>query len=97
MTVSHLISRLMTGLLAVGPLNETLARLDLPLQLGEDAGVVLDAVVADLADDNHPALSLIRLKLGDSPVLAGLTSRGSVGLGLHRGLPVWVQIKAAVG
>ncbi len=36
--------------LASGPLTETLARLDLPtlsLRLGEDAGVVLDATVAE--------------------------------------------------
>ena len=33
--------------LAQGPLAETLARLDLPIRLGEDAGVVLDAVVAE--------------------------------------------------
>ena len=140
---------------AAGPLKDTLARLDLPIQLGEDAGVVLDAVVAerdtqwhltrvefdggslwvrdgghalgqavrvrilardvsialqkvshssiqnclsavvdDMADDHHPALSLIRLKLGDSPVLARLTRRSAVGLGLLPGLPVWVQIKA---
>ncbi len=32
---------------AAGPLSETLARLDLPIHLGEDAGVVLDAVVAE--------------------------------------------------
>jgi molybdate transport system ATP-binding protein len=32
---------------AQGPLQETLARLDLPFQLGEDAGVVLEAVVAE--------------------------------------------------
>jgi len=32
---------------AAGPLMETLARLDLPIHLGEDAGVVLDAVVAE--------------------------------------------------
>jgi len=32
---------------ASGPLTETLARLDLPIHLGEDAGVVLDAVVAE--------------------------------------------------
>ncbi len=131
---------------AAGPLTETLARLDLPIQLGEDASVVLDAVVAErdaawhltrvafpggslwvrdggqrqgqavrvrilardvsialqrsthtsiqnclsavvdeIADDHHPALALIRLKVGDSPVLARLTRRSAVG---------WVQIKA---
>jgi molybdate transport system ATP-binding protein len=32
---------------AAGPLKDTLARLDLPIHLGEDAGVVLDAVVAE--------------------------------------------------
>ncbi|MDO8319886.1 molybdenum ABC transporter ATP-binding protein [Rhodoferax sp.] len=141
--------------MASGPLTDTLARLDLPIQLGEDAGVVLDAVVAerdaawhlarvafpggslwvrdgghapgqavrvrilardvsialqrtthtsiqnclsavvdDIADDHHPALSLIRLKVGGSPVLARLTRRAAVGLGLLPGLPVWVQIKA---
>lgn len=33
--------------LASGPLTDTLARLDLPIRLGEDAGVVLNAVVAE--------------------------------------------------
>ena len=33
--------------LASGPLSETLARLDLPIRLGEDAGVVLDGRVAE--------------------------------------------------
>jgi molybdate transport system ATP-binding protein len=33
--------------LGAGPLAETLSRLDLPIRLGEDAGVVLDAVVAE--------------------------------------------------
>ncbi|MCM2341715.1 molybdenum ABC transporter ATP-binding protein [Rhodoferax sp.] len=140
---------------ATGPLTDTLARLDLPIQLGEDAGVVLDAVVAErdaawhlarvefpggslwvrdgghalgqavrvrilardvsialqrtshtsiqnclsavvdeIADDHHPALSLIRLKVGRSPVLARLTRKAAVGLGLLPGLPVWAQIKA---
>lgn len=32
---------------ASGPLTDTLARLDLPIHLGEDAGVVLDAVVTE--------------------------------------------------
>jgi molybdate transport system ATP-binding protein len=140
---------------AVGPLTDTLARLDLPIQLGEDAGVVLDAVVAErdaawhlarvefsggslwvrdgghaighsvririlardvsialapvsgtsilnclpatvgqLASDSHPALSLLRLAVGPSPLLARLTRRSAVGLGLAPGMSVWVQIKA---
>lgn len=141
--------------IAAGPLKDTLARLDLPIHLGEDAGVVLDAVVVErdaqwhlarvefpggslwvrdgghalgqavrvrilardvsialekvtgtsiqnclsatveqLAGDHHPALSLVRLNLGGSPLTARLTQRSAVGLGLAPGLPVWAQIKA---
>ena len=141
--------------IAAGALTETLARLDLPIRLGEDAGVVLEAVVVErdtawhlarvefpggslwvsdgghaigqpvrvrilerdvsialekvmdtsiqnclpaiieeLADDSHPALALLRLKLGPSALLARLTRRSAVGLGLTPGLSVWVQIKA---
>jgi molybdate transport system ATP-binding protein len=140
---------------AAGPLTETLARLDLPIHLGEDAGVVLDAVVAErdaqwhltrvefpggslwvrdaghaigeavrvrilardvsialqqvsgvsiqnclcatveeMAGDHHPALSLLRLKAGTSPLLARLTQRSAAGLGLVPGMSVWAQIKA---
>ncbi|MBZ0094521.1 MAG: molybdenum ABC transporter ATP-binding protein [Sulfuricella sp.] len=34
--------------IASGPLGETLARLDLPIRLGEDAGVVLEGEIAEL-------------------------------------------------
>lgn len=138
-----------------GPLQETLANVDSPIHLGEDAGVVLQATVAErdaawhlarvefpggslwvrdaghalgetvrvrilardvsvalapptatsiqnclsatveqLADDCHPALALLRLRAGPSPLLARLTRRAAAGLGLHAGQPVWVQIKA---
>lgn len=140
---------------ATGALTETLARLDLPIQLGEDLGVVLDAVVTardtqwhlaqvtfaggslwvrdsghalgqavrvrilardvsialqpvsgisiqnclkatveDVASDQHPALTLLRLKVGVSPVLARLTKRSTAELHLVPGQVVWVQIKA---
>ena len=140
---------------ATGPLSETLARLDLPIHLGEDAGVVLRAVVVErdtqwhlarvefaggslwvrdggqsighavrvrilardvsialapvtcvsiqnclsatveqMAADYHPALALLRLKIGESPLLARLTRRSAAGLALEPGKPVWVQIKA---
>jgi molybdate transport system ATP-binding protein len=141
--------------LAAGPLTDTLARLDFPIHLGEDAGVVLEAVVAErdetwhlarvafpggslwvrdgghmlgqtvrvrilardvsialqpvtgtsiqnclaatidqLASDHHPALALVRLKVGPSPILARLTQRSAAGLDLTPGIAVWVQIKA---
>jgi molybdate transport system ATP-binding protein len=140
---------------AAGPLTETLARLDLPLHLGEDAGVVLHAVVAErdaswnlarvefaggslwvrdaghalsqmvrvrilardvsialqpvsgisiqnclratveqMAGDYHPALALLRLRMGASPLLARLTRRAAAELQLVPGMSVWVQIKA---
>ena len=140
---------------AVGPLTETLTRLDLPIHLGEDAGVVLRAVVVErdtawhlarvafpggslwvrdgghalgqavrvrilardvsialqpvtgisiqnclsatveqVVGDYHPALALLRLRIGDSPLLARLTQRSAAGLGLEPDKQVWVQIKA---
>jgi molybdate transport system ATP-binding protein len=140
---------------ASGPLTETLARLDLPIHLGEDAGVVLRAVVVErdlawhlarvafpggslwvrdaghaighavrvrilardvsmalapvegisiqnclpavveqMADDYHPALALLRLNMGASPLLARLTRRSAAALQLQPGKAVWAQIKA---
>ncbi|MBI4996020.1 MAG: molybdenum ABC transporter ATP-binding protein [Rhodocyclales bacterium] len=140
---------------AQGALTETLARVDLPIRLGEDAGVVLDgriaerdgnwhlarvefdggslwvrdtghaldhhvrvrilardvsvalepqhdssilnclpAEVAEIAADAHPALALVKLKLGKSAVVARLTHRSACGLDLKPGLPVYAQIKA---
>lgn len=142
--------------LAQGPLTETLARLDLPIRLGEDAGVVLDAevverdsvwglalvrfdggavwvrdsghplgqpvrvrilardvsltqsrhgdtsilnilpaMVTEIATDTHPALALVRLQVGTTPVLARLTHRSADALALSPGKPVFVQIKTA--
>jgi molybdate transport system ATP-binding protein len=47
-----------------------------------------------MAADYHPALSLLRLRMGESPLLARLTRRSAVALALEPGKPVWVQIKA---
>ena len=48
--------------LASGPIGETLARLDLPLALGDDAGVVINGSVS--AYDDH--YQLLTLQLPDS-------------------------------
>ncbi len=140
---------------AEGPLAATLARLDLPIRLGEDVGVVLDAVigardetwhlaradfaggslwvrdgghpsghhvrvrilardvslslehqestsilnllqgkVAEMAGDVHPALALVRVDVGGSPIVARVTKRSAAALGLVAERPIWVQIKA---
>jgi len=151
----HLVAMAGGRVLASGPLGETLARLDLPIRLGEDAGVVLEgrvaerdpewqlaraefpggsvwvrdaghavghparvrilardvsialtrhsgtsilntlpAVVVELAQDAHPALALVRLDVGGSPLLARLTRRSAHGLDLAPGKLVYAQIKA---
>jgi molybdate transport system ATP-binding protein len=143
---------------ASGPLTETLARLDLPIHLGEDAGVVLDAVVAErdaqwqlaratfsgnpdagvwvrdgghplgqhvrvrilardvslaltrhsgssiqnilpgtvteLGGDSHPALSLVKIDIGGTDLVARLTRRSAHELALAPGQNVYAQIKA---
>jgi molybdate transport system ATP-binding protein len=145
---------------AEGPVADMLARLDLSLPLGDAAGVVLDAVVAErderwrlarleaaggafslwardpgrsvgqrvrvrvlardvslarelqtgtsignqlrgvveaIADDEHPALALVRVRVGDgaqaAPVVSRLTRRSAHALALAPGLPVWAQVK----
>jgi molybdate transport system ATP-binding protein len=141
---------------ADGPVAEMLARLDLPLPLGEETGVVLDAVVAErderwrlvrldadgeacrfwsrdpglplqrrvrlrvlardvsltrtaqtgtsignqlrgsveaIADAGHPALALVRVRVGRCAIVAQLSKRSAHALELAPGMPVWTQVK----
>jgi len=158
--VAHLADHLVLmdagRVLADGPVGDMLARLDLPVAFGDDAGVVLDAVVGErdprwqlvrldvdggaaqlwardqgqatgrrvrlrvlardvslarqplegssignqlhghveaMADDEHPALTLVRVRVGRVPVVARLTRRSAHALGLAVGQPVWAQVK----
>ena len=140
---------------AQGPLTETLARLDFPIRLGEERGVVLDGVVAErdgnwhlarvefaggslwmrdrgialghrvrmrvpaggislsrkrqedtsilnilpgmveaIADEDHPGLVLVRIRIGESAFVARVTKRSVASLGIMPGQPVWVQVKS---
>jgi len=142
-------------MLANGPLAETLARLDLPIRLGEDVGTVLDAKVGAIdsdwhlarvdflggslwarehgipigrhvrvrvlardvslaqqapgqssiqnvlrgrvdaiGNDGHPGLALVRVRVGDSMLLARLTKRAVAELGITLGQELWVQVKS---
>ena len=142
-------------MLAQGSLTETLARLDLPIRLGEDVGAVLDASVGTIdetwqlarvdfaggqlwtrnqgiptgrkvrvrvlardvslaqqhpgpssiqnilrgrvdaiADDEHPGLALVRVKMGDSALVARLTKRSAAELDVRAGQDIWVQVKS---
>ena len=69
--------------LASGPLTETLARLDLPIRLGEDAGVVLAATVVER--DAHWQLARVAFDGGSLWVRDG---------GQALGAPVRVRILA---
>ncbi len=143
------------AVVAQGPLAETLARIDLPIRLGEERGVVLEGVVAErdekwhlervefpggflwmrdrgislgqhvrvrvpsggislsrlpqqdssilntlagiveeIGNDDHPAHSLVRVRIGESMLLARITKRSVAALDLRPGLPVWAQIKS---
>ena len=152
----HLVLMDAGRVLAHGPLAHMLSRLDGPLAFGDDAGVVLEGVVAErdsawqlarldiegpgcsfwardqgvavgrrvrlrvlardvsltrerqagtsignqlqgtveaIADDEHPALALVRVRVGSVPVVARLTRRSAHALGLTVGQPVWAQVK----
>ena len=152
----HLVLMDAGRVLADGPLPDMLARLDLPVAFGDDAGVVLDAVIGErdaqwhlarldvdgeacrlwtrdpgqevgrhvrlrvlardvsltrtlqtgtsignqlrgiveaIADDEHPALALVRVRVGTAPVVARLTRRSAHALELTLGMPVWAQVK----
>ncbi|TGK15213.1 molybdenum ABC transporter ATP-binding protein [Leptospira fluminis] len=140
---------------ANGPIASTLSGLNPPVNLGENCGIVLDAVVAaieeewsmarldfsdgviwtldrgipigsktrivvlakdvsltvdrpdqtsiqnalfakvdGIAEDEHPGLLLVRVKVGETFFLSRLTKRASSLLALTRGKEVWIQIKS---
>jgi len=62
-------------------------------QTGTSIGNQLQGVVQALADDEHPSLTLVRVKVGDWPVVARLSRRSAHALALQPGVPVWAQVK----
>ena len=46
-----------------------------------------------IADDAHPALALVRVRVGSAPLVARLTRRSAHALELAVGMPVWAQVK----
>ena len=64
------------------------------MQTGTSIGNQLHGVVEAIADDEHPALALVRVRVGASAVVARLTRRSAHALGLAPGLPVWAQVKS---
>jgi molybdate transport system ATP-binding protein len=62
-------------------------------QTGTSIGNQLHGTVEAIADDEHAALSLVRVRVGGAPVLARLTRRSVHSLALAAGQPIWVQVK----
>ncbi len=46
------------------------------------------------ADDDHPGLALVRVRVGESLLLARLTKRAAATLGVAAGQALWVQVKS---
>jgi molybdate transport system ATP-binding protein len=151
----HLVVMDAGTVVASGELADTLSQLDLPVKLGQDAGVVIESVVGSIEsqwhltrmdfdggsvwirdpglalgakarvrilasdvslareqpgkssiqnvlqgqidamrDDEHPGLVLVRVKVGDTALLARVTKRAVSELTLKVGDSVWTQVKS---
>jgi molybdate transport system ATP-binding protein len=44
--------------------------------------------------DEHPGLTLVRVRVGESILIARLTTRSAHELGIHPGQPIWLQVKS---
>jgi molybdate transport system ATP-binding protein len=68
----------------------------LALQKPEGSSIqnLLPGMVDALADDEHPAQVLVRVRVGGSLLLASVTRRAVADLQLLPGTPVWTQIKS---
>ena len=55
---------------------------------------ILPATITAQGREEHPALALLQLRVGETPLLARLTRASAHRLALEVGDQVWVQIKA---
>jgi molybdate transport system ATP-binding protein len=62
-------------------------------QTGTSIGNQLRGSIEAIADDEHPALALVRVRVGSAAVVARLTRRSAHSLELAVGMPVWAQVK----
>ena len=151
----HLVVMDAGSVVASGELADTLSQLDLPVKLGQEAGVVIESVVGGIEsqwhltrmdfdggsvwirdpglalgakarvrilasdislareqpgkssiqnvlqgqidamrDDEHPGLVLVRVKVGETALLARVTKRAVSELALKPGDTVWTQVKS---
>ena len=68
----------------------------LALEASENVSIVnhLPATVLKIADGDHPAVVAVKVDVGGTPLIARLTARSAVLLGLEPGKPVFAQIKS---
>lgn len=55
---------------------------------------VMSGAVEAIGNDEHPGLTLVRVRIGSSVVLAQLTRRAASDLGISEGQQIWVQVKS---
>ena len=55
---------------------------------------VLPGRIEAIGQDEHPGLAMVRVRLGESRLLARLTRRAVAGLHLEPDQPIWVQVKS---
>ena len=68
----------------------------LALEHYQDTSILncLPATVTGMIEGNHPAVRLVRVEVGKTPILARVTARSVAGLDLEIGKPIWVQVKS---
>jgi molybdate transport system ATP-binding protein len=62
-------------------------------QTGTSIGNQLEGVVDSIADDSHPGLALVRVRVGQVLIISRLTRRSAHALDLRPGVPAWAQVK----
>lgn len=55
---------------------------------------LLEGRVTEVAANGHPAVRLVRMEVGTTPLLSRLTARSVDKLALEPGKPIWLQIKS---
>jgi molybdate transport system ATP-binding protein len=60
---------------------------------GSSIGNQLPCTVEAIADGEHPSLALVRVRVGQVPLVARLTRRSAHALDLAPGQAVWAQVK----
>lgn len=66
------------------------------LKRQEDTSIlnILPGRIEEVADEDHPGLSMVRVRIGETAVLARVTKRSLAALALKPDQQVWIQVKS---